>query len=76
MRLYRAGQLIVVLFLGRLRPSDSNSGAFGFFLRIINWSPVDKLAQQVSNKKSYHLNKLCSTQVLNAVYQVSMSLAF
>ena len=30
--------------------SDSDSGAFGYFLRIINWSPVDKSAQQVSKK--------------------------
>ena len=32
--------------------SDSDSGAFEYFLRIINWSLVDKSAQQVSNKKS------------------------
>ena len=32
--------------------SDSDSGTFGYFLRIINWSPVDKSAQQVSNKNS------------------------
>ena len=32
--------------------SDSDSGAFRYFLRIINWSPVDKSAQQVSNKNS------------------------
>ena len=32
--------------------SDSDSVAFGYFLQIINWSPVDKSAQQVSNKKS------------------------
>ena len=32
--------------------SDSDSGAFGYFLRIINWSPVDKSAQQISNKNS------------------------
>ena len=32
--------------------SDSDSGAFGYFLRTINWSPVDKLAQRVSNKNS------------------------
>ena len=31
---------------------NSESGAFGYFLRIINWSPVDKSAQQVSNKNS------------------------
>ena len=30
----------------------TNSDAFGYFLGIINWSPVDKSAQQVSNKKS------------------------
>ena len=32
--------------------SHLDSGAFGYFLRIINWSPVDKSAQQVSNKNS------------------------
>ena len=32
--------------------SVSDSGAFGYFLRIVNWSPADKSAQQVSNKKS------------------------
>ena len=33
---------------------NSDSGAFGYFLRTINWSPVDKSAQQVSNKNSLH----------------------
>ena len=32
--------------------NNTDSDAFGYFLRIINWSPVDKSAQQVSNKKS------------------------
>ena len=32
--------------------NNSDSGAFGYFLRIINWSPVDKSAQQVNNKNS------------------------
>ena len=27
--------------------NNSDSGAFGYFLRTINWSPVDKSAQQV-----------------------------
>ena len=36
----------------RKKNSDSDSGAFGYFLRIIIWSPVDKSAQQVSNKNS------------------------
>ena len=31
--------------------SDSDSGAFGYFLRVINWS-VDNSAQQASNKNS------------------------
>ena len=31
--------------------SDSDSGAFGYFLRTCNWSLVDQSAQQVSNKK-------------------------
>ena len=32
--------------------SNSDSDAFGYFLGVINWSPVDKSAQQVSNKIS------------------------
>ena len=32
--------------------SDSDSSTFGYFLRIFNWSPVDKSAHQVSNKNS------------------------
>ena len=38
-------------FHSDVSPSNkSDSGAFGYFLRNINWSPVDKSAQQVSNK--------------------------
>ena len=32
--------------------NNSDSGAFGYFLVTINWSPVDKSTQQVSNKNS------------------------
>ena len=32
--------------------SDSDSVAFEYFLRIINWYPVDNSTQQVSNKNS------------------------
>ena len=35
--------------------SNSDSAAFGYFLRIINWSPVDESAQQVSNKNSNNI---------------------
>ena len=35
-----------------LNNSDSDSDAFGYFLGIINWSLLDKSAQQVSNKNS------------------------
>ena len=38
--------------------SDSDSGSFGYFLRTINWSPIDKSAQQVSNKNSNDINVL------------------
>ena len=45
--------------------SDSDSGACGYFLRIINWSPVDKSAQQVSNKKS---NAIISRELLTDLH--------
>ena len=32
--------------------NNSDSDAFGYFLGIINWSPIDKSAQQSSNKNS------------------------
>ena len=37
--------------------NNSDSGAFGYFLRIINWSPIHKSAQQVSNKKSNDIGR-------------------
>ena len=45
--------------------SDSDSGAFGYFLRIINGSPADKLAQQVSNKNSNE--SLAGTQCIEVL---------
>ena len=42
--------------------SDSDSGAFGYFLRTINWYPVDKSAQQVSNKNS---NDIISRDIMH-----------
>ena len=56
--LVRARKLSLVLVLVNDCHSDvstvnnSDSDAFGCVLRIINWSPCDKSAQQVSNKKS------------------------
>ena len=38
--------------------SESDSGAFGYFLRTINWSFVNKSAQQVSNKNSNDIDAL------------------
>ena len=43
--------------------NKSDLGAFGYFLRIINWSPVGKSAQQVSYKK-IPLISLAGTQCI------------
>ena len=48
--------------LSPLNNSDSDSGAFGYFLWIINWSPVDESAQQVSNKNS---NDIISRDIMH-----------
>ena len=40
--------------------NNSDSGASGYFLRITDWSPVDKSAQQVSNKNP--MTSLAGTQ--------------
>ena len=51
--------------------NNSDSGAFGYFLRIINWSPVDKSAQQISNKLlvvTQHIELLTNSHICSSEF--------